>query len=396
MTFDQEPAVARHRANGGWSPGLRWLVLVAVPLIAWAGWKAGRGPRDEASLPALAPRQTNGLSGQTNGLLVIPVTDPSGRPAEPMVLVPVQARSTPAALGPNSDATNASSAGPVDERVLAAQAGLARRGFSPGSLDGLLGAQTRAALRACQLHEGLPVSGALDDTTFARFQTNEVLYTNQLVTADDLARLHPLGTTWLEKSQQERLDYETILELVSERTLSNPKLIRALNPGVDWSTLAAGTSLKVPAVTPPEPGGKAAMVRISIGARVLQAFDADTNLLAHFPCSIAARVEKRPVGETLSVVVMAANPNYTFDPEVFPESAEARQLGRKLVLQPGPNNPVGTVWIGLDKSGYGIHGTPRPEDVGRTESHGCFRLANWNAEHLFKLVTIGTPVQIDP
>ena len=138
------------------------------------------------------------------------------------------------------------------------------------------------------------------------------------------------------------------------------------------------------------------MVRISIGARVLQAFDADTNLLAHFPCSIAARVEKRPVGETLSVVVMAANPNYTFDPEVFPESAEARQLGRKLVLQPGPNNPVGTVWIGLDKPGYGVHGTPRPEDVGRTESHGCFRLANWNAEHLFKLVTIGTPVQIDP
>ena len=316
-----------------------------------------------------------------------------------MVLVPVHARSAPEAVRPTPAVTNATNTpivGPVDERVLAAQAGLARRAFSPGSLDGLLGTQTRAALRAFQLREGLPVSGALDETTLARLQTNVVLFTNQLVTADDLARLLPLGATWLEKSQQERLEYETILELVAERALSNPKLIRALNPRVDWNACTAGTSLKMPAVAPPEPSGKAALIRISISARALQAFDEETNLLAHFPCSIAARVEKRPVGETLSVIVVAANPNYTFDPEVFPESAEARQLGRKLILQPGPNNPVGTVWIGLDKTGYGIHGTPRPEDVGRTESHGCFRLANWNAEHLFKLVSVGTPVMIDP
>jgi len=392
MTIHQEPDVARHHPGGAWSPGLRWLVLVAGPLIAWAGWNATRGPRDEVSTATLAARQTNGV-------LVIPVSDPSGRPAEPMVLVPVHARSAPEAVRTTPAVTNATNtpiAGPVDERVLAAQAGLARRAFSPGSLDGLLGAQTRAALRAFQLREGLPTSGALDDTTLARLQTNVVLFTNQLVTTDDLARLRPLGATWLEKSQQDRLEYETLLELVAERALSNPKLIRALNPRVDWSACTAGTSLKFPAVAPPEPVGKAALVRISISARALQAFDDETNLLAHFPCSIAARVEKRPVGETLSVIVVAANPNYTFDPEVFPESAEARQLGRKLILQPGPNNPVGTVWIGLDKPGYGIHGTPRPEDVGRTESHGCFRLANWNAEYLFKLVSVGTPVIIDP
>jgi lipoprotein-anchoring transpeptidase ErfK/SrfK len=96
------------------------------------------------------------------------------------------------------------------------------------------------------------------------------------------------------------------------------------------------------------------------------------------------------------VEVTAPSPNYTFNPEVFPESAEARELGRKLILPPGPNNPVGTAWIGLDKPGYGIHGTPRPEDVGRTESHGCFRLANWNAEYLLQLVTVGTPVRVEP
>ena len=400
MTIHQESESARNPGDGLWSPALRWLVLLAVPLIAWAGWRAvrspsegARGPSDEASLVAAAPRATNGV-------LVIPVNDPSGRPTEPMVLVPVHARSAPEALPPKPAATNvpasASTSSPVDERMLAAQAELASRAISPGSLDGLLGPQTRAALRAFQLREGLSGSGTLDDSTLARLQTNTPLFTILVVTADDLARLRPLGATWLEKSQQERLEYETILELVAERTYSNPKLIRALNPGVDWSTLSAGASVKVPAVAPPEASGKAALVRISIGARALQAFDAETNLLAHYPCSIAARVEKRPVGETLSVIAVAPNPNYTFDPEVFPESAEARQLGRKLILQPGPNNPVGTVWIGLDKSGYGIHGTPRPEDVGRTESHGCFRLANWNAEHLVKLVAVGTPVVIDP
>jgi len=115
----------------------------------------------------------------------------------------------------------------------------------------------------------------------------------------------------------------------------------------------------------------------------------------HFPCSIAARFDKRPVGE-LHVIAIAPNPNYTFDPELFPESPEARQLNQKLILPPGPNNPVGVAWIGLDKPGYGIHGTPNPEQIGRTESHGCFRLANWDAEYLSHLVRIGMPVFVEP
>ena len=140
---------------------------------------------------------------------------------------------------------------------------------------------------------------------------------------------------------------------------------------------------------------KAALARIHLAERTLQVFGESTNLLAHFPCSIAAFAEKRPVGE-LHVAAVALNPNYTFDPDNFPESAEARELNRKLVLPPGPNNPVGTVWIGLDKPGYGIHGTPLPEQVGRAESHGCFRLANWNAEFFAHLVWVGMPVFVEP
>jgi lipoprotein-anchoring transpeptidase ErfK/SrfK len=134
---------------------------------------------------------------------------------------------------------------------------------------------------------------------------------------------------------------------------------------------------------------------VRLGEKMLDAFDRNTNLLAHFPCSIARQVEKRPVGR-LEVETIALNPNYKFSPEIFPESEEARQLKRPLMIPQGPNNPVGTAWIGLNRPGYGIHGTPRPEEVGRTESHGCFRLANWNAEYLAQLVEIGTPVIIEP
>ena len=215
------------------------------------------------------------------------------------------------------------------------------------------------------------------------------------VTTNDLARLQPLGKTWLAKSQQSALDYETLLELVAERAHSHPQLIQKLNPGLNWADIALGTSLKIPDVSYAEPESKAAFVVIHLSARFLEAFDGATNLLAHFPCSIAAKVEKRPVGE-LHVVVIAPDPNYTVDPQLFPESAELQALGRKLILPPGPNNPVGAAWIGLDKPGYGMHGTPAPEQVGRTESHGCFRLANWDAEYLLKLAWVGMPVRVDP
>ena len=159
--------------------------------------------------------------------------------------------------------------------------------------------------------------------------------------------------------------------------------------------MVAGTTIRLPDAAFAAPRVKAGFINLSLANRTLEAFDENTNLLAHFPCSIAQRVEKRPAGE-LRVAVIAPNPNYTFDPDVFPESPEARQLKTKLVLPPGPNNPVGVAWIGLDKPGYGIHGTPSPEQVGRTESHGCFRLANWNADYLLKLVSVGMPVYVEP
>jgi len=279
--------------------------------------------------------------------------------------------------------------------VFEAQIALARRGISPGSIDAVPGSQTRRAISVFQERDNLPPTGVLDAETGARLMLDSAPLTTYVVTTNDLAGLQPLGKTWLAKSQQSALAYETELELVAEKGHAHPELIRQLNPGVDWTNPAAGTVVKIPDVNYPAPTNKAAFAVIQLGDKFLEAFDVETNLLAHFPCSIAARVEKRPVGE-LHVIVVAPNPNYTFDPELFPESAEARQLNQKLVLPPGPNNPVGVAWIGLDKPGYGIHGTPNPEQVGRTESHGCFRLANWDAEYLSHLVWVGMPVFVEP
>lgn len=283
---------------------------------------------------------------------------------------------------------------PVND-PLEAQIALARRGISSGSIDGVLGAQTRAALLSFQRHNGLPEATELDPATKSRLLLDSPGFTNFTVSTSDLARLQPISASWLGKSQQSALDYETILELVAERGHASPNLVRRLNPKVNWTNVPVGTDIRIPAVEYPKPTNRAGFIVISLSEKFLQAFDANTNLLAHFPCSIAARVEKRPAGE-LHVTAIAENPNYTFNPEVFPESAEARELNRKLILPPGPNNPVGTAWISLDLPGYGIHGTPNPEQVGRTESHGCFRLANWNASHLVKLAWVGLPVFVEP
>jgi lipoprotein-anchoring transpeptidase ErfK/SrfK len=183
--------------------------------------------------------------------------------------------------------------------------------------------------------------------------------------------------------------------MLAERSEAHPALLRKFNPGINWSNVVAGTSVRIPDTTCPEAPSKAGFVVIRLADRVLEAFDPQTNLLTHFPCSIAQSFDKRPAGE-LHVESIAPNPNYTFDPNTFPESAEAREMKTKLILPPGPNNPVGVAWIGLDKPGYGIHGTPNPEQVGRTESHGCFRLANWNAEYLVRIVTVGMPVRVEP
>jgi lipoprotein-anchoring transpeptidase ErfK/SrfK len=275
--------------------------------------------------------------------------------------------------------------------VLEAQIAMVRHGISSGPIDGVMGSQTAAALEAFQRQHRLEVTGKLTPETRARLIIKAEPLMTYRVTSNDVARLMPVPATWLGKSQQSRLDYETILECVAEKHRASRRFVQRENSAVDWTRVSVGQALRVPRVTAPTNTTAAAYLRISLGKRELEAFDHQHNLLVHFPCSIARKVEKRPVGK-LEVGMVIEDPNYTFNPAIYPESAEGRRLGRKLVVPAGPNNPVGVAWVGLSRPGYGIHGTPVPELVGRTESHGCFRLANWDAAYLLKIVSRGTPV----
>ncbi len=277
--------------------------------------------------------------------------------------------------------------------TLELQVELHRRGFSCGSIDGVAGVQTAAALSAFQRGAGIAETGVLDAATRELLPMSAPALGNYTFTAIELAGLHPAPKTWLEKSQMPALGYTSALELAAERFHSHPNFIRKLNPGINWDAVLPGTKIVVPAAENVVVSGTAVQIVITLETHELEVFDTLGRVIAHFPVSIARMVEKRPVG-SLHVTVVIPNPDYTFDPALFPESEEGRTLGHKLVVPPGPNNPVGVAWIGLDRTGYGIHGTPDPENVGRTESHGCFRLANWDVLTLVGLVSVGMPVSV--
>jgi len=308
------------------------------------------------------------------------------------------AAATTAGQAATSSAPDGTSTNTAERRyreVLAVQTVLDRNNLSGGRIDGTIGSRTRAAIEVWQTAHGLPATGRLDDPTkTAILQGAANIVVRHRVTAEEHADLSVVPATWTEKATMAHLGYETILEMLAEKYHASEKALLALNPQLNWPDPPAGSAVVVPNPFPADTP-KAASLAISLSGKWIRAYDGAGNVLAHFPCSIAADKAKRPVGE-LRVVVAAKEPNYTFDPRVFPEDPESARLqGRKLVIAPGPNNPVGVAWIGLSLPGYGLHGTPHPEDIGKTESHGCFRLANWNAAKLLSMVGPDTPVRIE-
>jgi lipoprotein-anchoring transpeptidase ErfK/SrfK len=399
LQFKRAPKKAARRAQLAFAG----LALVMVLGIWWL-YRSPASSSHSSSHPIVAIAKASTAVNHSSTNLSATPSAPPEKTSAPTISKPETLSVARPALAESNGGTNDSATNQVPSPndfpraaldLFEAQIAMARKGISSGSIDGLMGPQTRSALRAFQHKENLAVTGELDAATKAQLSLNSPTCFTYLVTSNDLSRLQPVSKTWLGKSKQTALDYETILELLAEKGHAHPNFVKRLNPNIDWSGVKVGTSIQLPDVRGAEVTAKAAFINVNLTDKILEAFDAGTNLLAHFPCSIAQRVEKRPVGE-LHVAIVAPNPNYTLDPAVFPESPEAQQLKTKLVLPPGPNNPVGVAWIGLDKPGYGIHGTPSPEQVGRTESHGCFRLANWNADYLLRLVSIGTPVNVQP
>ena len=272
--------------------------------------------------------------------------------------------------------------------ILALQICLDRRGYSPNAMDGQAGAKTHAALAAYCSANGLPPPRQEKiESAFDRYFPDEPdLFCTAEVCAGDLAAITRIPQDPTKKANLPGMGYESILEMFAERGHVTPNTLKRLNPKIAWPDVTVGTKITLPEVSPVAVGDKASLVKVSLTRFNISAIGASGKVMALFPCSIARDKAKLPPTGEVRIVTQIANPNYTYTPDFTPRGKKAS----RYIFPPGPNNPVGTVWLGLSIPGYGIHGTPIPERIGRAESHGCFRLANWNAEKLYELVKPGT------
>ena len=300
----------------------------------------------------------------------------------------------------------------AETKTLALQIHLDRAGFSCSAIDGTWGRKSERALswylqERRRTRPGLPL----------RFPSPEAAYDALFADAPDPFRIETVSQADIDalvripespagKAGLGRMGYETIREMFAERGHLSQIALSKMNPGVDWNAVRPGLKLVIPDFPPiseefqaadrgrpsrprrPE----AALVRVSLSQCEVRAYDASGRMVGLFPCSIAADKAKVPASGELRVTSYVAWPNYTYTPDYTPRG----QKVSRYVWPPGENCPVGVAWMGLNLPGYGIHGTPRPESIGFTGSHGCFRLANWNAARLYAMCRPGVRVIIEP
>lgn len=270
--------------------------------------------------------------------------------------------------------------------ILLTQVLLDRAGHSPGVLDGTQGSNTRRAVAAFERTNGLPVDGRIDRELMAKLQVapDVAIFQEYTIQIEDIDELIKLPEGMAEQSKLEHLGFETALEALAEKFHMSQGLLQRLNEGADFTS--PGTVLKVVAPVARALPGKVAKIEVDKMRAELRAFDSDGKLLASYPATVGSGDFPSPTGE-MKVRAIAQTPTYYFNPE-------GRSWGpdERLTIAAGPNNPVGSTWIDLSKEGYGIHGTPEPRLVGKTGSHGCVRLTNWDAEQLSRAVSAGTNV----
>lgn len=282
-------------------------------------------------------------------------------------------------MGPNSKGAH----------VLRAQVLLDRAHFSSGEIDGAYGSNLRQAIAGFQKARQLPATGLVDAATWSALEQDRepVLSTYAISDADAAGPYQVVPEDMGATAKLAALGFANAAEALGEKFHVSPALLKQLNPGK--SLERAGEQIVVPnlasAALP-----KAARIVVDRSDGILMLQDDAGKLLAQFPASTGSKHDPLPVGEW-KVQGVARNPTYQYNPKLFWDAAPG---DTKAKIAAGPNNPVGVVWIDLSKEHYGIHGTPEPATIGKTQSHGCIRLTNWDAAIVAQAVGRGVAVTL--
>ena len=272
--------------------------------------------------------------------------------------------------------------------VVKAQVLLDRARFSPGAVDGIDGENFRHALTAYQVQIKLPVSGRLDQATWDKLTagTPAPLKTVEVTKHEaDGPFTEAIPAEFEAQARMSHMGYRDIREALGERYHMSQTLLMALNPG---SRLKAGERIVVADVDGAKPTDAVARIVVDKAGHDVEALAVDGRLIAFYPASIGSTDKPAPTGD-FTIHHVDHDPVYTYDPAYHFKGVSAK---KPFSIAAGPNNPVGLVWMDLGGDGYGIHGTPDPDTVGKTQSHGCIRMTNWDALDLAAMVKKGTSV----
>jgi lipoprotein-anchoring transpeptidase ErfK/SrfK len=273
--------------------------------------------------------------------------------------------------------------------IVALQVFLDREGISPGVIDGHLGDNVNKAVAAWQEMTGETLDPNNSEEIMQRLSYSGGLpIVDYTITPADAAGPYvaSIPDDYAHKAQLPAMSFTSTTEALAERFHMDEGYLKALNPNVDFTI--PGNTIKV--VSPGQPkSGDVVRIVADKGRKQVFAYGGDGKLVAAYPATIGSSDTPSPEG-THTVQRIALNPGYTYNPKINFKQGNNDQI---LQIPPGPNGPVGTVWIALSKPTYGIHGTPEPSKIGKTNSHGCIRLTNWDATELAKMVKPGTVVE---